>query len=278
MHIADINPFMRFAQLQPSVLESENLRATYDYRLFYMVSGHAVLKTEQGAFGLSPGMVLFLRPGTPYSFIGNMKIIVLNFDLSRRHTSRKEPMPPSPLRTFRKDGITENDPPVELENMLLQENAFETEELFRGCVSEFDYPTFLSDAQTSVRIKEILCFLLQKPESSAVKKSDIIQKTLLYIHTNYDRDIDNGDISSAIGYHPYYLNRVLKSGTGMTIHQTLMHIRIRHAKELLRQTTLSAEAISAETGFRDRAQFCTAFRKNVGVTPGEYRHGKQKNA
>ena len=62
--------------------------------------------------------------------------------------------------------------------------------------------------------------------------------------------------------------------TGMTLHQAILAERIRIAKRLLHSTGLSVGAIAEECGFTDRSQFCTAFRKQKGMTPTEYKKRK----
>lgn len=276
MELCEINPFMRFAQLQPSVLEGESLRAAYDNRLFYALDGSAILKTAHAERPLIPGNVLFVRPGTPYSFVGKMKIIVLNFDLTQAFAAFRRPMLPSPLSAFSPEDIREKQSPAMLGNMLCLDDTGEIEPLFRECAAQFDFQTPLSDAVCSAHIKTILCRMLQKEPDALAASVALIQKALHYIRTNYDKDIQNADIGAALGYHPYYLNRVLKAGTGMTLHQILLSTRLKHAKALLRQTGLSVDAIAEEVGFRDRPQFCTVFRKATGMTPTAYRNHSGK--
>ena len=46
------------------------------------------------------------------------------------------------------------------------------------------------------------------------------------------------------------------------------------AKELLATTQLSMKEICAKVGYSDPNYFSKTFKKNVGVTPTEYREGK----
>ena len=97
MELCEINPFLRYAELQPSVLSSAPLSCSYDYRIFYIVEGTARLVLSNRSLPLSAGMLLYFRPGTPYYFDGKIKVIVLNFDLTRRHTNIKTLPPPPPF-------------------------------------------------------------------------------------------------------------------------------------------------------------------------------------
>ena len=271
MIFSDINPFMRFAQLQPVLVEGDQFRAAYDYRIFYVLSGTAVFVTESERYELSPGSALFFRPGLPYRFIGRIKIIVLNFDLTRNQSDQKKSHGPSVIGYFRKEQIFEDDPPDELKDPIVVHQAYDLEPLLKKCVSYHMYPTAYSGAHASALIKEMLCMILQEFQETTKELPDIVQQVMLYIRENFDKEIKNTDISATFGYHPYYLNRLFKEHTGRTLHQTVLHIRIKNAKGLLKRTSLSIETIVKEVGFSDRTQFCTTFHKATGMTPSEYR-------
>jgi len=272
MKLCDVNPFLRYAELQPSVMSSAPLSCSYDYRIFYIIEGSATFVLSDRTIPLSAGMLLYFRPETPYYFDGDVKIIVLNFDMTRNQSDRKAPMPPSKsIGSFQRELVFENDPPRELEDFVVIEKAFDIERTMQECLLHYCYPTPFSDALTSAMIKELLCFIAQNTRVDGSELPALIQKIMLYIQQNYDKEISNSQISDAFGYHSYYLNRVFKKNTGTTIHQAVLHERIRIAKRLLKETDLSVGAVAMEVGFSDRAQFCTVFRKHVGASPKAYR-------
>ena len=47
--------------------------------------------------------------------------------------------------------------------------------------------------------------------------------------------------------------------------------RIIHAKNLLKNTSLSIAEISKAAGLDSKAYFCNMFKKQTGMTPNEYR-------
>ena len=57
----------------------------------------------------------------------------------------------------------------------------------------------------------------------------------------------------------------------MTYVQYLMQLRMETAKELLRSTDLKAFEIAERVGFADPNYFSFSFKKQVGVSPKEYR-------
>ena len=133
------------------------------------------------------------------------------------------------------------------------------------------YPTPYSDAKASAVVKDILCYMVQKISSGKESFPELVQRLLLFVEQNYDRILTNQQIADELGYHSYYLNRVFKKSTGMTIHQAVIREKMRVAESLLKETALTIGAIAMETGFADTAQFCAIFKKHTGSTPTEYR-------
>ena len=276
MKLCDMNPFMRCAVLQPSVKSCPPLSCSYDYRIFYILEGTADFVLSDRTIPISQGMLLYFRPGTPYYFDGKVKVIVLNFDMTRNQADQKTPRTPSRTVTdFDPGQIFENDPPEELKSLVIIPNAFALEHKIQECLFHYCYPTPISDALTSAILKDMLCFIAQNAVGS--ESPEIVQRIKLYIQENYHAKISNSQLSRTLGYHSYYLNRVFKKSTGITIHQAVLLEKIRIAEHLLKETDLSVQAVAAEVGFSDRSQFITAFKKCNGYTPLEYRKSSKNS-
>ena len=272
MQLCDINPFMRYAELQPSVLSNVPFCRAYDYRIFYVIEGEARFICDGKAISVRAGTLLYFCPGIPYYFDGKIKVIVLNFDMTRRHANEKIPRSPlESLSFFDESLIFENDPPAELEKPIVIENAFDVESKLQKCLTCFCFSTPLSDATTSAVIKDVLCYMIERSSSAERRDLALVQRITAYIRQNYDKEIGNAQISSEFGYHSYYLNRIFKKSIGITIHQAVIREKIRIAKRLLRETDLSVHSIASETGFANGSQFCTAFKKYTGCTATAYR-------
>ncbi len=50
-----------------------------------------------------------------------------------------------------------------------------------------------------------------------------------------------------------------------------MEVRITQAKQLLRFTDMTVEAVGAECGMEDANYFSRLFKKLEGISPGEFR-------
>ncbi len=274
MKLSSLNPFMRYAELQATVKSSAPLSASYDYRLFYVlgVEGVGKIVLKDNTVKLSEGTIIYLRPNTPYYFDGKVKVIVINFDMTRDNENLTSPIPPSKnLKSFDKSKVVENTPPSELNNVIILENAYETLENLQKCLSNYSYPTIYSDALSSACIKQILCYIVKRTAKSGEEIPELIKNVILYIAQNYDKELTNNDIAGHFKYHSFYLNRLFKKYTGKTLHQTVIAEKIKVAKRMLKEGNLTVNEVSSELGFLDRSQFCTVFKKQTGFTPLEYK-------
>ena len=71
----------------------------------------------------------------------------------------------------------------------------------------------------------------------------------------------------------YYLTHTFKKVTGYTPKQYLQLCRLAAARELLYETDYNITEISQKAGFSDINNFIRYFKREVGVTPGQYRKG-----
>ena len=275
MRLLDVNPFLRYADLQSSALSSVPFCRAYDYRLFYVLDGQADLVLSDQAIAISAGTMIYLRPGMQYYFSGKVKFIALNFDMTLNQSHRKVPISPlDTLNCFDPALIFENDPPDELTEFAVLHHAYEMEHKMQECRFHLAYPTAYSDAAASAIVKDILCYIVERNSKLRGSSPELVQRVMLFIEQNYDCNLTNQQIADELGYHSYYLNRVFKKSTGITIHQAVLQEKIRVAKNLLKETVLPVHAIAEETGFSDSAQFCAIFKKHTGSTPVGYRRSK----
>lgn len=106
------------------------------------------------------------------------------------------------------------------------------------------------------------------------RSSSIISQTKEYIKTHFSKDISLDDVSRQVNISPYYFSKIFKEETGENFIEYLTNIRIEKAKDLLRNTEYSMKEICTMCGYADPNYFSRTFRKNVGVTPTEYKEGK----
>ena len=140
------------------------------------------------------------------------------------------------------------------------------------------YDTFRSRApiaedQISGTITNILSDLLSSEKTQQVSgKTQIgISEAISHINKYFYKSITLQELADIAALSPYYFSRVFARETGMTPHKYLISTRMANAKFLLKTSLMSVKEIAIRSGFSDESGFCTAFKKQEGMTPKEYR-------
>lgn len=110
------------------------------------------------------------------------------------------------------------------------------------------------------------------------RASSLIEQAKTYIRNNYSKDISLDEVSRQANISPYYFSKIFKEETGENFIEYLTNIRIDKAKELLINTEYSMKEICTMCGYADPNYFSRSFKKNVGLSPTEYKEGKNVEA
>ncbi len=92
-----------------------------------------------------------------------------------------------------------------------------------------------------------------------------------YISNHYGDLITLKQISEMMGYSIFYTTRLFKKCFGCTLTKYLSDYRIEQGKLLLNATSYSVREIAAKCGFESANYFSSCFRRNVGMSPVQYR-------
>ena len=98
-----------------------------------------------------------------------------------------------------------------------------------------------------------------------------LKNALAYMEDHYPEKVTLEDLAAAAGVTPKYLCRSFCSLTGKTPIVYLNEYRIDCACELLRTTDDSMLEIAGLCGFSDQSYFVRLFKRQKGITPGQYR-------
>lgn len=98
-----------------------------------------------------------------------------------------------------------------------------------------------------------------------------ISKLLRFIDQNYYLEIDVNVLCSQINYSRSYLSRIFKAEVGMTIPEYLCKVRMENARFLLRDSSLSVKEVASSVGINDPFYFSKLFKKEIGLSPKEFR-------
>lgn len=107
------------------------------------------------------------------------------------------------------------------------------------------------------------------------QSNTIIDRAKKYIDSHFEKEISLDEVSKEVDISPYYFSKIFKDATGQNFIEYVTGARIAKAKELLSETDLSMKEICAMVGYADPNYFSRTFKKNVGVTPTEFKEGKE---
>ena len=105
-----------------------------------------------------------------------------------------------------------------------------------------------------------------------VSSSVIVKNALAYIEENYTQKLTLGEVAEKTYVSQWHLSKLLNRHTGQSFSDLLNHVRVEHAKELLRDPSLRIGDIAEQVGFLDLAHFSRVFKKQEGVSANEYRN------
>ncbi|WMJ89103.1 AraC family transcriptional regulator [Anaerocolumna sp. MB42-C2] len=107
--------------------------------------------------------------------------------------------------------------------------------------------------------------------SNVYIKNDLLEKAIDYIHCNYYKDITIEELSMMAFLSQSHFCRLFKEYSGMTVKEFTQKIRIKEACRLLDKSNKKIADIAAEVGYNDIKYFLSLFKKQIGMTPTEYK-------
>jgi AraC family transcriptional regulator, transcriptional activator of pobA len=82
------------------------------------------------------------------------------------------------------------------------------------------------------------------------------------------------EFADELAIHPNHLNLLLKKHTGQNVSTHIKSRLLEESKILLLQTNWTIQCIGYAIGFAEQPNFSQFFKKNIGITPGEFRRSQ----
>ncbi|KHF37938.1 response regulator [Halalkalibacter okhensis] len=135
----------------------------------------------------------------------------------------------------------------------------------------------LGQLETTMQIKEVAKSQLiditeQLGEWRANGMRALLVQAKEYIDSNYHKAISLEQVAEEIGISSYYLSKLFKDRFQVTFIEYLKNTRIQKAIELLLDGNMPLKEIALNVGYKDPNYFSTAFKKEVGLSPRDYRN------
>lgn len=116
------------------------------------------------------------------------------------------------------------------------------------------------------------CFTERSSEHSV-----LVEKAAAYISEHYSDPITQSDVAEMLGVTPAYLSSVFHEAKGESYSQFLTRLRMTQAALLLKTNpTLTIQNVATMAGYVTDKHFIKVFKNFFGITPNEYRKGKDQ--
>ncbi|HZG74812.1 MAG TPA: AraC family transcriptional regulator, partial [Paenibacillus sp.] len=92
-----------------------------------------------------------------------------------------------------------------------------------------------------------------------------------YIDLHYMENLYLDHMAEVLETTPKYFSNYFKKTFGVNYVEYLNKVRLSHAKELLKDSSLTVAEIGEKTGYLNSSTFTTTFKKYYGISPSEYR-------
>jgi AraC family transcriptional regulator len=163
----------------------------------------------------------------------------------------------------------------------IRENSAIAEEIRQRRWSWFEEPVIVRAAvalhrsvksaiDVEARALDLLAIVLSKPDVASPQPR-WVREAKVMLDQRFDEPLRFDAIAHELGLHPVYLSRAFHRHVGVSMHEYLRALRLRHARHLLSASKRTVAGIAAESGFTDSSHLCRTFSGFLGVSPKVYR-------
>ena len=99
---------------------------------------------------------------------------------------------------------------------------------------------------------------------------DSVRSAMRFVEIHYAQPLTVARVAKHVGRSRKHFGLLFKQHVGITVHEYLVRVRLRHAIRLIRDNE-KIEVASLLVGYRSKKNFYRHFRSRMGVTPSAYR-------
>jgi len=120
-------------------------------------------------------------------------------------------------------------------------------------------------------LEHIEAALRRNNRSATKERREIVKRAIVYIHRHYGEPLTRKDIAQGVSLSARHLDRCFREQMGITPMTYLNRFRLRQSRRLLESSPLNISEVAATVGFSDSGYFSRVFRRDMAMSPSEYR-------
>ncbi|OME29931.1 AraC family transcriptional regulator [Paenibacillus odorifer] len=241
----------------------KDLDYTPDYSKFYFIcDGEGWLKIGDREYYPKPGQLFLMPEGVKqsYSCINDQP-----FEKYWCHFSAKV----GDINLFKM---------LELSHVCREVDPHVIQKIFSSLTSHMKSDAVYAHLLAKSKLMELFSYFIMNIDVDDITFKNLssiekLTKVLTYIDAHIERNITIHELAEIAYMHPNYFIRLFKQQIGVPPIQYITRKKITKAKELLRGTQSSVGEIAHDLGFSELYYFSKQFKKNVGLSPSEFRQG-----
>ncbi|WP_150269015.1 helix-turn-helix domain-containing protein [Paenibacillus tepidiphilus] len=158
--------------------------------------------------------------------------------------------------------------------IMMQESGITLNQIYHVNGSLFEE---LTDLQIAAEIEDWFWNVIVQPMISVfhsrqnAQYHNISEKIIDIIQHDYDKDLTLEECASRLHYNANYISSVFRKETQYYFSEYLAMYRFKMAKKWLEETDMPIKDIAAKLRYNNSQNFIRSFRKQEGMTPGQYR-------
>lgn len=114
-----------------------------------------------------------------------------------------------------------------------------------------------------------------KEKKNAMKR---LEQAFSYIDEHYCEKITLEEVAASVYMSSNYFSTYFRKVTSISFSEYVTRLRIRHARELLRDQEKSVTEAALECGFNNISNFYRLYKKHVGKPPRDHKNQKSENS
>lgn len=246
----------------PIPIDTHHKVGREDVYLLYVVSGKLNVFMPTGEVLALPGDLVFFPPHYPYHYTYDGRGEPLQYFCVHFTGSHAERLPQelgfSPMPCLHTVGSNPH-------FSLLFSHLFE-----------------LFPCTTPMREQELGCMLWQilLAFGGALAKEQRVslplERSLRQIHTHYTEELSIPELARGEHLSSSRFHALFQAQTGTSPVRYIARLRIQHACRLLRSTSLTVAQVGSMVGYHDPHFFSKVFKNQIGLSPKQYREGKDE--
>lgn len=276
----DVLPFMVFKTIGQ---EDQQLHS-HDYiQMWYVLSGRCKNHYNGKDFTMNKGDLFILPPNT-YHYITcdsspNNELITCEFSEEFINENIVNPDKGTLFNMTFLEPILIDYNLIEPSISFSGQAAQNIESLLKELLYEYEKQDAFFSTLIKANILKLLALIAREYEKNLTQERNelfnkyrtAINAALEYMHDHFTEKIYLEDVCRIALMSPSSFSYIFKQITGHTFTEYLIYLRVLKSRTLLEITDTAISDISLSCGFNNAEYFHRAFKKSIGISPGEYR-------